>query len=106
MHLILLLFCYSSSYPPLSLSHKRQRHGTLNSSTRRKSTRERKPSKGDLQSRPDWSLFTRVNEGSENILFREKFSDWPEPGRIIKMKGHESSGEVAKVLYTCVESLN
>ncbi|XP_011406645.2 PREDICTED: uncharacterized protein LOC100639454 [Amphimedon queenslandica] len=74
----------------------KQRHGTLNSSTRRKSIRERKPSKGDLEPRPDWSLFTRVNEGSENILFREKFSDWPEPGRIIKMKGHESSGEVVK----------
>ena len=30
----------------------------------------------------------RLNEGSEHILFREKFSDWPEQGRIIKMKGH------------------
>lgn len=30
-------------------------------------------------------------------MFREKFADWPEPGRIIKMKGHESSGEVIKV---------
>ena len=35
-------------------------------------------------------------EGTESILFREKFADWPEPGRIIKMKGHVSSGE-AKV---------
>ena len=35
----------------------------------------------------------RVGEGSESILFREKFADWPEPGRIIKMKGHASSGE-------------
>lgn len=60
-------------------------------------TLERKSSKTELQPRPDWALFTRVNEGSETILFREKFSDWPEPGRIIKMKGHESSGEVIKV---------
>ena len=36
----------------------------------------------------------RVNEGTESILFREKFTDWPEPGTIIKMKGHISSGEV------------
>ena len=36
----------------------------------------------------------RVNEGIESILFREKFTDWPEPGTIIKMKGHISSGEV------------
>ena len=33
----------------------------------------------------------RVNEGSEPILFREKFADWPEPGRIIKMKGHRET---------------
>ena len=39
-------------------------------------------------------LFFRITEGAESILFREKFSDWPEPGRIIKMKGHVSSGEV------------
>ena len=32
-----------------------------------------------------------MSEGSESILFREKFSDWPEPGRIIKMKGHDTS---------------
>ena len=36
----------------------------------------------------------KVNEGTEGILFREKFTDWPEPNRIIKMKGHISSGEV------------
>ena len=55
-------------------------------------------SKGTLHERPSWSLFARVNEGSETILFREKFVDWPEPGRIIKMRGHESSGEIVKVL--------
>jgi supervillin len=76
----------------------KQRYGTLNSSARRKSSRtlERKSSKSDLVARPDWSLFTSLGEGSETILFREKFADWPEPGRIIKMKGHESSGEVHK----------
>ena len=36
----------------------------------------------------------KVNENTEGILFREKFTDWPEPNRIIKMKGHISSGEV------------
>ena len=77
----------------------RQRHGSINSSTRRKSrTLERKSSKADLSPRPDWALFAVANEGTESILFREKFSDWPEPGRIIKMKGHESSGEVIKVI--------
>ena len=42
-------------------------------------------------SRPSWALFARVVEGGESILLREKFSDWPEQGRIIKMKGHEAS---------------
>ena len=73
----------------------------LNASVRRKTSKagtlERKSSKSDLKARPSWALFTRINEGSEILLLREKFSDWPEPGRIIKMKGHESSGEVLKV---------
>ena len=43
----------------------------------------------------------RVTEGSEHILFREKFSDWPEQGRIIKMKGHVSSGEVQVRSFFC-----
>ena len=42
----------------------------------------------------------RVNEGTEGILFREKFTDWPEPGRIIKMKGHISSGEFVVIAHT------
>ena len=43
----------------------------------------------------DWMRSSiRTIEGAESILFREKFTDWPEPGRIIKMKGHVSSGEV------------
>ena len=73
----------------------------LNASMRKKTSKtgtlERKPSKSDLKERPSWAMFARTNEGSEPLLFREKFSDWPEPGRIIKMKGHESSGEVVKV---------
>lgn len=67
-------------------------------STRRKSSKANPNMKSDTQPRPDWALFGKVSEGSETILFREKFADWPEPGRIIKMKGHESSGEVIKVM--------
>lgn len=51
---------------------------------------ENKPS----PSRPPWALFARLHEKAETILFREKFLDWPDPTKIIKMKGHPSSGEL------------
>ena len=111
-HLVPLLELLEDSAQSNLLFHKtvifliwacRSRQVALNASTRRKSSKggtlERKSSKSDLKARPSWALFARINEGSEMLLFREKFSDWPEPGRIIKMKGHESSGEVLKVYY-------
>ncbi|XP_032218251.1 supervillin isoform X2 [Nematostella vectensis] len=48
--------------------------------------------------RPAWTLLARLHEKAETILFREKFLDWPDPTKIIKMKGHPSSGEVIKPL--------
>ena len=44
--------------------------------------------------RPSWALFVRLNEGSETVLFREKFADWPDESRIIKMKGHSTTEKV------------
>ena len=44
--------------------------------------------------RPNWALFVRLNEGSETVLFREKFADWPDESRIIKMKGHSTTEPV------------
>lgn len=50
---------------------------------------------------PSWGLFCPIVEGHEPLLFREKFSDWPEQGRIIKLKGHVCSGEEVEV---CTDS--
>ncbi|XP_031559748.1 supervillin-like isoform X2 [Actinia tenebrosa] len=53
--------------------------------------------------RPQWALFARLHEKAETILFREKFLDWPDPTKIIKMKGHPSSGELIIKKYTPAE---
>lgn len=36
--------------------------------------------------RPDWTIFGKINQNMETILFREKFGDWPDSARLIGVK--------------------
>ena len=43
-----------------------------------------------LDSRPAWTLSETFKEEQEGILFRSKFADWPEPGKIAALKERQA----------------
>lgn len=42
--------------------------------------------------RPKWALFAKITQHRETILFKEKFLDWPDYSRVIKVK-QDDDGE-------------
>ncbi len=46
----------------------------------------REQAKRLLEGRPQWTIFEQERQEKEGILFRSKFADWPEPGKVKMMK--------------------
>jgi len=45
--------------------------------------------------RPAWSLFGKISQNGETVPFREKFIDWPDALRLIRVKT-QTNGKVSK----------
>ncbi|XP_013190593.2 supervillin isoform X1 [Amyelois transitella] len=42
------------------------------------------------KTRPEWAILSKVTQHMETILFKEKFLDWPDYSRVIKVKPQEN----------------
>jgi len=55
--------------------------------------------KENLVPRPSCAIFLSMFEGAEWVIFKEKFCDWPDESRIIRMKGGpQTVGELSKAV--------
>lgn len=53
------------------------------------------------EERPEWGLFAKLTQHRETILFREKFLDWPDYSRVIKVKQSAEKSESSSDINPC-----
>ena len=72
--------------------------GRRSSTTRKISIQMYRHEKEHLRPRPPHAIFVILFENAEWVIFKEKFCDWPDESRIIRMKGGpQARGELNKV---------
>ncbi|XP_049874124.1 supervillin-like isoform X2 [Pectinophora gossypiella] len=49
------------------------------------------------KSRPEWAILSKVTQHMETILFKEKFLDWPDYTRVIKVKPQENRANSTEI---------
>ncbi|KAK9738386.1 Gelsolin repeat [Popillia japonica] len=53
------------------------------------------------EERPEWALLAKLTQHRETILFREKFLDWPDYSRVIKVKQNVEKAETSSDINPC-----
>ncbi|XP_047026886.1 supervillin-like isoform X3 [Helicoverpa zea] len=49
------------------------------------------------KSRPEWAILSKITQHMETILFKEKFLDWPDYSRVIKVKSPENKSNSVEI---------
>ncbi|KAH9635379.1 hypothetical protein HF086_017628, partial [Spodoptera exigua] len=55
------------------------------------------PPPKSAKSRPEWAILSKVTQHMETILFKEKFLDWPDYTRVIKVKTPENKSNSVEI---------
>ncbi|CAH0729952.1 unnamed protein product, partial [Brenthis ino] len=49
------------------------------------------------KNRPEWAILSKITQHMETILFKEKFLDWPDYSRVIKVKPQENKSNSMEI---------